>query len=117
MRDVGTRVNRPCVDRDHLEPDPDARVLRVPRQPHPRRGAHAAALLGVDGTESAAEATASSLLHLHEREVAATPDDQVELVATRADVRPQDPVAAQAVVPECPPLASVHAAAGSGSVA
>ena len=91
-------------NRDHLESDRTCRVAGS-REPHLRRATHAAPFLGVDGPTAPPKPAAAALLHLDEREPAAAPDDQVELVATGLYVRADDAVAPQAVVPERPPLA------------
>ena len=61
-------------------------------------------LLRGDHLERMAERVAAFALDLAEDEPAAAADDQVELVATRPDVRPEDAVAAQAVVERGPAL-------------
>ena len=96
------------LHRDDLEADPDVIGLRIPREPHLGGAAHTAALLRVDSPHRPAEARASPLLHLDEREPGAAADDQVELVAAGLHVCADDPVAAQPVMPERPPLARVH---------
>ena len=74
------------------------------REPRLRRPAQAALLLRPHHLDRIAERLAGLRLHLHEREPAAAPRDEVELVAACPDVRVEDPVAAQEVVPPRPPL-------------
>jgi hypothetical protein len=109
-----TALEPPPFESDDLEADAHVRRRGVACQPDPSRRTKPAALFGVDGSESAAEARPGSLLDLDERQVPPTPHDQVELVAAAAHVRPEDAIAALAVVPKSPPLAAVYAAAGTG---
>ena len=104
-------------DRDHLEADPHVAGcgLRVSQTCAARRTRR---------RFSASTAPTAPPKPLPRRSFTSTnvslrpaPDDQVELVAAGLDVRAEDPVAAQAVVPERAPLARVHAAAGSARLA
>jgi uncharacterized heparinase superfamily protein len=61
-------------------------------------------LLRADHRDRLAEARAGLRLDLAEDEAAAASRDQVELVASRPDVRAQDPVAAERVVDGRAPL-------------
>src|SRR5439155_19316285 len=75
----------------------------------PRRSSppHAPDLLGVDHLQRISVAVAGLALHFAERERASAPHDEVQLVAADPDVRAEDAVAAQAVVPTSPLLARV----------
>jgi hypothetical protein len=55
-------------------------------------------LLGIHHLERMAAPGATFALHLTEDEPSSAPSDEVELVPARPDVRPEDPVAAEAVV-------------------
>ena len=103
----------PLLDGHHLEPHTDVSGLRVAREPHLSRATDPPSLLCVHRADRAAEAPPLPLLDLDEREITTSPDDEIDLVSAGADVCPEDPIAAQAVVPECPPFTLVQAAAGS----
>jgi hypothetical protein len=70
-----------------------------------------ALLLGADHLEGVAVALAALALDLDEDESPAAADDEVELVPARPDVRCQDAVPAQPVVPERAQLRGVLQAA------
>ena len=68
---------------------------------HPERG---------NLIERVPESGTALLLHLDDEQPAPAAEDEVELVATDSDVRADEPIAPQAVMPECDSLAPVHAA-------
>ena len=114
---VGDPRQTPPLDRHDLEADPDVRRLRVAASARSCAARRTRRRFSrVDGAErrrrSRCRAAPSPRRTSASRPA---PDDQVELVAARPDVRAEDPVAPQAVVPERPPLARVHAAAGSSA--
>ena len=84
--------------RDDLEPAVERPTRRVPGEPRLRGEPQPPQLLLVDHLERVAEPVAGLALDLAEDEPPAAPDDQVELVAARPDVRAENAVAAQAVV-------------------
>src|SRR5438034_8051665 len=79
--------------------------VRMPRAGEP------ALLLGANHLEGVAVALTALALDLDEHESPATADDEVELVPARPDVRCQDAVPAQPVVPERAKLRGVLQAA------
>jgi hypothetical protein len=78
------------ADGDHVEADAQRGELWTRGEPRLGGLAEAALLLGSDHLEGIAEADAAFLLDLDEAEGASTPDDEVELVARRPGVRPED---------------------------
>src|SRR5581483_1888611 len=102
------------ADCDDLERTLEALELRMLRQPGLSGTAEAPLLLRADHLERVAEALADLLLDLAEDQVPAPAGDDVELVPAGPGVPPQDPVAADPVVPGGAPLglrASLHASA------
>jgi hypothetical protein len=89
---------------DDVEANLERRELGMRREPTFRSTAQAALLLGSDHFSRLSEAVAALLLHLTEDEPRTAPGDHVQLVAGRPGVRPEDPVAAQPVVPDSPAL-------------
>jgi hypothetical protein len=67
-------------------------------------------LLLVDHLEWVTEHCAGLLLYLDDEHAAASPKDEVELVAADASIRFEESVAAESIVPEGDSLAPVHAA-------
>ena len=67
----------------------------------------------VDGSDGAAVRRRRALLDLDEHQPIAAARDQVGFVASEPDVRADDPVATQPVVPGGDPLAAVHEARDS----
>ena len=57
-----------------------------------------------------AEVVPALLLHLDDDDAVAAPQDEVELVAAGSDVRVEQSVAAEPIVPKRAALAAVHAA-------
>src|SRR5688500_2789939 len=101
---VAAALNRdalelPRPDGDDLEPVVQAGRARIADEPRLRRAPHPPQLLRADHLERVAEAVAALPLHLAEDEPSAAAGDQVELVASGPDVRPEDAVAAQPIVP------------------
>ncbi len=116
-RPVGSYVERDSLDPAALnarrfELEVEAGQLRVPREKAGNGATHPPRLLGVDHLERVPEFKAALLLHLHDEQPAPAAEDEVELVATDSDVRADEPIAPQAVMPECDSLAPVHAAEG-----
>jgi hypothetical protein len=75
-------------------------MLGVRAEPGLRGTANASLLLRANHLERIAEAAVLLRLHLAEDELTAPADHEVELVTADPRVRRQDPVAAQAVVPQ-----------------
>src|SRR5205823_8453183 len=84
---------------DHLEAQIQPRELGAGREPHLRCLAQPALLLLRDHLERIAVSVAALRLHLDERELPSAAHDEVELVPADPNVRLQDPVSPQAVVP------------------
>ena len=72
-------------------------------------------LLARDHLERVATLRPALRLHLAEDDCSAAADDEIELVAACPGVRGEDPVAAQPVVPERPPLSTVADRTGASS--
>jgi hypothetical protein len=89
---------------DDVESDLERCELGMRREPAFRGTAQAALLLGSDHFSRLSEAVAALLLHLTEDDPRTAPGDHVELVAGRPDVRPEEPVPTQPVVPDGPAL-------------
>src|SRR5439155_8423227 len=84
---------------DHLEAQIQRRKLGVGREPRLGSLAQAALLLLRDHLERIAVSVAALRLHLDERELPSAAHDEIELVPADPDVRLQDAVTAQPVVP------------------
>src|SRR4051812_1148930 len=102
-----------AAERDHVEPRLQFHQRRICGEPGLCSPEQAALLLGGDHLERVAVALARLGLYLAEDELTAAAQNQVELVASDPDVRAQDAVAAQAVVPQRPPFG--RPAGGSGA--
>lgn len=76
------------------------RVLGVTREPGLAGPGEPPHLFGGHHLEGISEPAIAFRLHLAEDDGSAATDDEVELIATDPDVRSENPVAAQAVVPE-----------------
>ena len=84
--------------RHDLEPAFELLTRWVPGEPRLRGEPQPSQLLLVDHLERVTEPSAGLPLDLAKDEPPAAPDDQVELVTARPDVRAENAVAAQAVV-------------------
>ena len=84
--------------RDDFEPAFERLTRRVPGKPCFRSEVQTSQLFLVDHLEWVAEPVARLALDLAEHEPPTAPDDQVELVTARPDIRAENAVAAQAVV-------------------
>ena len=93
-----------AAEGDDVEPQLELHELRVRNQPRFRGSAQAALFLLRHHLEGITVSLSGLRLHLAEDELPPAAKDQVELVASDPDVRAQDAVAAQAVVPQRPPL-------------
>ena len=84
--------------------------LRMPGQPCQRSCADAPHLLFVDHLQRMPELGPALLLHLDDEKAAASPYDEIELVATDARVGVEKFVTAKSVVAKGAALAAIHAA-------
>src|SRR5262245_59202510 len=84
---------------DHVESICEPGQLGMCCQVRARRPLEPALLLGAHHLQRIAEALPALALDLHEHDPPAAPGYEVELVPSRPDVRAQDAVAAQPVVP------------------
>ena len=93
-----------AAEGDHVETRLQLGELRVRGQEGLRRPAQTAPFLLGHHLERVAVAPAGLGLDLAEDESPPAAEDEVELVPADPDVRAQDPVTAQAVMPPRPPL-------------
>ena len=100
----GDALDAPTGDGDGLEPDIEAGQVRAERQPRLGGLPDATGLLRPYRFDRRAVLGPGSGLHLADRDGPAAADDDVELVASRAGVRGEDPVAPETVVAADPPL-------------
>jgi hypothetical protein len=93
-----------------LDREPERGRLGMRCEPRPGRRVHTTLLLFVDHLERIAERRSSLLLDLDDQQPPPSTEDEIQLVAACADVRRQQPIAAEPVVAERAPLPRVHAA-------
>jgi hypothetical protein len=86
------------VDAHDVEGDAQPGQIGAPRKPERCGSPEAPLLFTADHLDGIAEVKSRAHLDLAEDHLAAAPDDEVDLAATDASVRGDDPVAACAVV-------------------